>query len=220
MKPRERAGQDSMARDAPAGHSAPIPMPSSARKKNKNAKLGEKPAMKLQSEYQEMEIISGVFRPIRSAIQPAAVAPTRRIHNVMVNTAVTAVKETSNSFAIGTMISRKIVKSNASSVRPSQAAIQAFHCSLLGSFHQGISEEELSMTDMARSVGLPVAQKAIAGRLESGTQTGKQKMNLSGEPKETAVSREIMPADGSNPAQHDERGFRHVPAYDRQTTSR
>src|SRR5258706_723801 len=91
MKPRERAGQDSMASAAPAGHSAPIPMPSSERKKNKNAKVGEKPAMKLQSEYQRMEIISGVFRPIRSAIQPAAVAPTRRIHNVMVNTTVTAV---------------------------------------------------------------------------------------------------------------------------------
>jgi hypothetical protein len=41
-------------------------------------------------------------------------------------------------------------------------------------------------------------------------------MNLSGEPKETAVSREIMPADGSDPAQRNERGFRHVPAYDRQ----
>jgi hypothetical protein len=38
------------------------------------------------------------------------------------------------------------------------------------------------------------------------------KMNVSGEPKETAVSREIMPADGSNPAQRNERGFRHVPA--------
>src|SRR5215468_5986503 len=152
MKPRERAGQVSIASAAPAGHSAPIPMPNSARKKNKNAKVGEKPAMKLQSEYQRMEIISGVFRPIRSAIQPAAVAPTRRIHNVMVNTAVTAVKGTSNSLAIGTMISRKIVKSNASSVQPSQAAIQAFDCSLLGSFHQGISEEELSMIDMACSV--------------------------------------------------------------------
>jgi hypothetical protein len=75
-----------MASAAPAGHSAPIPMPSSARKKNKNPKVGEKPAMKLQSEYQRMEIISGVFRPIRSAIQPAAVAPTRRIHRVIVNT--------------------------------------------------------------------------------------------------------------------------------------
>src|SRR6516164_3912100 len=154
MKPRERAGQDSMARAAPAGHSAPIPMPSSARKKNKNAKLGEKPAMKLQSEYQKMEIISGVFRPIRSAIQPAAVAPTKRIHNVMVNTAVTAVKDTSNSLAIGTMISRKIVKSNASSVQPSQAAIQAFHCSLLGSFHQGISKEELRAADIVCSCWL------------------------------------------------------------------
>src|ERR1700719_2853803 len=152
MKPRDRAGQDSMASSAPAGHSAPIPMPSSARKKNKNAKVGEKPAMKLQSEYQRMEIISGVFRPIRSAIQPAAVAPTRRIHRVIVNTTVTAVKGTSNSLAIGTMISRKIVKSNASSVHPTQAAIHAFHCSLLGSFHQGISEEELSVIDMACSV--------------------------------------------------------------------
>src|SRR5712692_542659 len=137
MKPRERAGHDSMARAAPAGHSAPIPMPSSARKKNRNAKLGENPAMKLQSEYQRMEIISGAFRPIRSAIQPAAVAPTRRIHKVMVNTAVTAVRGTSNSLAMGTMISRKMVKSKASRVQPSQAATQAFHCSLVGSFHQG-----------------------------------------------------------------------------------
>src|SRR6516165_12806920 len=183
MKPRERAGQDSIARAAPAGHSAPIPMPSSARKKNKNAKVGEKPAMKLQSEYQAMEIISGVFRPIRSAIQPAAVAPTRRSHNVMVNTAVTAVKETSNSLAIGTMISRKIVKSNASSVQPSQAAIHAFHCSLLGSFHQGISEEKLSVVDMACSV--------LASRLLKRVRK-RGKMNLSGEPKR----------DGSLPRDH------------------
>ena len=41
----------------------------------------------------------------------------------------------------------------------------------------------------------------------------KKKMNVGGEPKETAVSREIMPADGSIPAQ---RGVRHVPTYDRQ----
>src|SRR6516165_2485409 len=40
----------------------------------------------------------------------------------------------------------------------------------------------------------------------------KKKMNVGGEPKETAVSREIMPADGGSPAQ---RGVRHVPAYDR-----
>src|SRR3984893_11409968 len=94
MNPRERAGQDSMASAAPAGHSAPIPTPSSARKKNKNAKVGEKPAMKLQSEYQRMDIISGAFRPIRSAIQTASVAPTKRIHSVIVNTALTAAKGT------------------------------------------------------------------------------------------------------------------------------
>jgi hypothetical protein len=39
-----------------------------------------------------------------------------------------------------------------------------------------------------------------------------RKMKVSGEPKETAISREITPADGSNPAQRNERGFRHVPA--------
>ena len=42
--------------------------------------------------------------------------------------------------------------------------------------------------------------------------TKKKMMNLGGEPKETAVSREIMPADGGNPAQGNERGFRHAPA--------
>src|ERR1044071_7949532 len=117
MKPRERAGHDSIASDAPAGHSAPMPMPSSARKKNRKAKLGEKPAMKLQTEYQQIEIISGARRPMRSAIQPAAVAPARRSHNVTANTAVTAVSGTPNSCEIGSMISRKMVKSNASSVQ-------------------------------------------------------------------------------------------------------
>jgi hypothetical protein len=48
---------------------------------------------------------------------------------------------------------------------------------------------------------LPVVQKEIAGRLESGTQTGKDEEDESGgEPKKTAVSRENVPADGSNPA--------------------
>src|SRR4030095_13372483 len=123
MKPRERAGQDSMASAAPAGHSAPMPLPSSARKRNRNQKLGEKPAMKLQIEYHRMEIMSGVLRPMRSAIHPAAVAPSSRSHRVNVKTMVTAVMGTSNSLAIGTMMSRKMVKSNASSVPPSHAAM-------------------------------------------------------------------------------------------------
>src|SRR5579871_2049253 len=127
MKPRERAGHDSMASDAPAGHSAPMPIPSSARKKNRNMNDGEKPAMKLQIEYHRMEIISGVLRPIRSANQPDAVAPARRSHNVMVKTKVTSVRGTLNSLAIGTMISRNTVKSKASRVQPSQAAHQANH---------------------------------------------------------------------------------------------
>ena len=95
MKPRERIGHVSIARDAPTGHSAPIPMPSSARKKNKrNAKLGEKPAMKLQAENQAIDNISGVLRPMRSASQPAPVAPISRNHKVKVKTAVTAVSGT------------------------------------------------------------------------------------------------------------------------------
>ena len=94
-----------------------------ARQKNRKAKLGEKPAMKLQTEYQMIEIISGALRPMRSAIQQTAiVAPPRRIHNVTANTAVTAVSGTPNSLLIGSMMRRKMVKSNASNVHPIQAA--------------------------------------------------------------------------------------------------
>src|SRR5215471_7002773 len=107
MIPRERAGQDSMARAAPAGHSAPMPMPRRARKMKRNMKVGEKPAMKLQIEYQRIEIIKGVLRPTRSASHPEAHAPTSRIQSVM--------------------MSRNTVKSNASSVQPNQAAHQAIH---------------------------------------------------------------------------------------------
>ena len=98
----------------------------------------------MQTEYQAIEIISGFLRPIRSASQPEAVAPTRRIHRVRVKTAVTAVSGTSKSCEIGTMISRKIVKSKASRVQPSHAATQASHCSLVGSFHHGMG----SVVDM------------------------------------------------------------------------
>src|SRR5215472_13665972 len=137
MKPRERTGQVSIARAAPAGHSAPMPMPSKARNRKRMKKLGASPAMKLQTEYQTIEIISGVLRPIRSASQPLAVAPTSRIHKVIVSTAATSGTGTSNSFAIGAMINRNAVKSKASRVQPSQAATQAYHWSLVGSFHQG-----------------------------------------------------------------------------------
>src|SRR6266566_6422514 len=137
MKPRERIGHCSIARAAPAGHSAPMPMPSRVRKISRNRKVGEKPAMKLQIEYQKIEIISGVLRPIRSASQPEATAPTSRIHKVSVKTIVTSVVGTPNSSAIGLMISRKTVKSKASSVQPSQAAHHAYHWSLVGSFHHG-----------------------------------------------------------------------------------
>src|SRR6516225_10673740 len=164
IMPRERTGHVSIASAAPAGHSPPMPMPSSARKMNRYVNVGEKPAAKLASEYHKIEIISGILRPTRSASQPEPTAPTRRSHNVTDSTKATLVSGTWNSCEIGTMISRNMVKSKASSVQPSQAAIQAFHCSLLGSFHQGISEDELSMADMARSVGCRLLKK-IAGRL-------------------------------------------------------
>src|SRR5437660_1621245 len=98
---RRETRQDRVADDNRAGHPAPMPIPSNARNKNRNQNAGEKPAIKLQAEYQAMEIISGFLRPSRSASQPAAVAPTSRIHNVRVKTAVTSVSGTLNSRAIG-----------------------------------------------------------------------------------------------------------------------
>src|SRR5256885_12583330 len=83
IKARERTGQVSIARAAPAGHSAPMPMPSNARKRNSSKKLGARPARKLQTEYQAIEIISGVLRPIRSASQPLAVGALSRIHRAV-----------------------------------------------------------------------------------------------------------------------------------------
>src|SRR5215831_12359300 len=138
IKPRERTGQVSITRAAPTGHSAPMPMPSSARNSSKNHRVGENPAIKLLTEYQAIEIIKGFLRPIRSANQPAPTAPTRRIHKVIVRTNATAVSGTSNSLAIGAIISRKTVKSKASRVQPSHAAHQAYHWSFVGSFHQGM----------------------------------------------------------------------------------
>src|SRR5881392_493111 len=137
MKPRERTGQVSIASAAPAGHSAPMPMPSNDLKRNSRKKLGANPARKLHTEYQMIEIISGVLRPIRSASQPLAVAPTSRIHKVTVSTKATSGTGTLNSLAIGAMISRNAVKSKASRVHPPQAAKLAYHWSLVGSFHQG-----------------------------------------------------------------------------------
>src|ERR1700730_9773504 len=116
IRPRERCGQFSIASAAPTGHAAPRPMPSNARNRKRNQKVGEKAAMKLHAEYQAIEIIKGVLRPMRSASQPEAVAPTSRIHKVNVKTAVTSVNGTLKSCAIGTLISRKIVKSKASRV--------------------------------------------------------------------------------------------------------
>src|SRR6267143_378056 len=136
IKPREQIGQLSIAKAAPAGHSAPMPMPSRVRNTSRNSKVGENPAMKLQIEYQKIEIISGVLRPTRSASQPEATAPTSRIHNVRARIQATPLTGTLNSSAIGFMISRKTVKSKASRVQPSQAAHHAYHWSLSGSRHQ------------------------------------------------------------------------------------
>src|SRR5207237_845996 len=112
-------------------------MPSSVRNTSRNSKVGENPAMKLQIEYQKIEIISGVLRPTRSASQPDPTAPTSRIHNVRARIQATPLTGTPNSSAIGFMINRNTVKSNASRVQPSHAAHQAYHWSLVGSFHHG-----------------------------------------------------------------------------------
>src|SRR6266436_3855362 len=125
MIPRDRAGQDSIAKAAPAGHSAPMPMPSRARKRKRKAKLGEKPAMKLQTEYHAIEIISGVLRPTRSASQPDPHAPTRRIQSVMVKTAATSVREPPRWGEMCTMMRSNKGKSNGSSFQRSHAAHQA-----------------------------------------------------------------------------------------------
>ena len=63
---------------------------------------------------------------------------------------------------------------------------------------------------------LLVGLKRLLAAWKAARKRGKmkmKKMNLSGEPKETAVSRKIMPADGSKPAQRNERRSRHAPAY-------
>src|SRR5437763_4193446 len=89
INPRERIGQVSIASAAPAGDSAPMPIPSSVRNTRRKVKVGENPAMKLQIEYQKIEIISGNLRPTRSASHPEATAPTSRIHNDKVKTIAT-----------------------------------------------------------------------------------------------------------------------------------
>jgi hypothetical protein len=53
---------------------------------------------------------------------------------------------------------------------------------------------------MLRLLASRLLKKGIAAAGKVGMRTKKDE-NLSGEPKETAISREIMPADGSNPAQ-------------------
>ena len=91
--------------------------------------------MKLHAEYHRMEIISGARRPNRSAIHPAETAPTKRIHMVREPTSTTSVRSALNSLAMGTSRNKNTVKSKASSVHPSHAAIKAYQLSLVGSRH-------------------------------------------------------------------------------------
>src|SRR6516162_11200131 len=162
MKPRERIGHCSIASAAPAGHSASIPIPSNVRNTSRNMKVGENPAMKLQTEYQKIEIISGSLRPTRSASQPEATAPTSRIHRVSVKTIATSAVDTPNSSAIGLMISRNTVKSKASKVQPSQAAHQAYHWSLVGSFHHGMSVTVSTAAITQISPSMPLSLESLA----------------------------------------------------------
>src|SRR5262245_35883629 len=142
IRPRDRAGQDSIARLAPAGYSAPMPMPRAERTTSRKVKFGENPAMKLQTENQRIDSIRGAFRPMRSESQPEPIAPTRRSHTVKVSTAATAVTDTPNSSAIATMTNTKTVKSKASSIQPKKPANQANHWSLVGSFHHATDRSD------------------------------------------------------------------------------
>ncbi len=101
--------------------------------------------------YHRIEIISGARRPNRSAIQPEAIAPTKRISMVRVPTKTTKVRSALNSLAIETISTRKTVKSNASSVQPSQAATNAYHWSLVGSLHQGPVSRALAAFDIVKT---------------------------------------------------------------------
>jgi hypothetical protein len=58
------------------------------------------------------------------------------------------------------MISKKTVKSNASSVHPSHAATQACHCSAVGSFHHGTVAD--AVADMGISPGFFVKPQSAA----------------------------------------------------------
>jgi hypothetical protein len=81
MKPRERWGQVSIASAAPAGHSAPMPIPNALRNRSNNQKLGARPASRLQPENQAIEYVigrasvldaafGGAHRLIRKPLQP------------------------------------------------------------------------------------------------------------------------------------------------------
>src|ERR1700730_2512481 len=74
----------------------------------------------------------------------------------MVKTAATSGRGTANSCDMGSMINRKIVKSKESSVQPSQAAIQARHWSLVGSFHHG--------TGVAPATAIAIAHPSCSTR--------------------------------------------------------
>ena len=67
---------------------------------------------------------------------------------MIVNTNATAVSGTPNSSAIGTMTSKKTVKSKASNVHPSQAAHQAYHWSFVGSFHHAMDFEPAALVSI------------------------------------------------------------------------
>ena len=200
MKPRERVGQDSIASAAPAGHSAPMPMPSSARNRNSNAKVGEKPAMKLQIEYHRIEIISGVLRPMRSASQPERDGahqpqPQRdrehRRHLDQRNVELFRDRHHDQ------QKDREIERIE----RPTQPGRDPGHPLILGrlfppgDFRRGVKRK----VDMACSAcWLPGCSKRNCW--PPGRRHANGKMDLSGEPKKRRQSRAIRPADGSDPA--------------------
>ena len=135
--PRRCVGQCSIASGTPAAYSPPIPMPKSARKANSMAYEVEKPLSSEKIENQRIDTMSGPFRPHRSAAVPAATPPTRRVIIVTVPRAPASALSTVKLSWMSIRTNMRRVKSNPSRTHPQNAALNAFHCSLLTCRYHG-----------------------------------------------------------------------------------
>src|SRR6185437_3996190 len=120
--PRECAGIDSIASDAPMPHSPPIAIPNSARNTSNASSDGAKAQASPSTEYSVTSIIRMRRRPYRSASRPKINAPSGRNASVSSSAnATSAIGPCKPSATAGiTITSRK--ESNASRVQPRKVA--------------------------------------------------------------------------------------------------